>query len=422
MRPVPNGCQCMESAEAELLAIVADKREPKSSCQEDAFMSLASLLYASIALASLTLSVPLFAQAVPPVAEGRFAATPITAAADYKPYEFDLSGLPAYRPEQQPIGVIRISGTPLDSLIGRLAGEFKNVHKRVRFTTQLMNTSQALAGLVEGTADIGVMGHSAWKSSRIAFQETYGYAPLEIRFAKGSYDDPIGSTPGVVFFVHNDNQLRQLTVEQIDGIFGAARTGGWDGTRWSTVPARGSDRDIRTWDQLGLAGEWARKPISIYGTDVTLSNWADLIEKIAFQGGTRWNPALREGPRADIVHGNQDKEIVRAVDNDRYAIGFMFQRAINAYGKNVRVLPIAPRGTTVAVAPSAMSFFDGSYPFHNNVYVYLNRKPGTALPPREREFVRFMLSREGQQIIADDRRFIPLNAEEIRAELRKIDE
>ncbi len=357
-----------------------------------------------------------------PAADGRFAATAAPAADGYQVRPFDLSALPVYRAEEQPIGIVRITGTPLDSLVGRLTGEFKNLHKRVRFTTYLVNTSQAIAGLVEDTADIGFMGHSAWRSGRIAFEETHGYPPLEIRFGKGSYDDPLGSTPGLVFFVHKDNPLRQLTVRQIDGVFGAARSGGWEGTRWSARAARGADGNIRTWGQLGLTGEWADKPISVHGTDVTLSNWADLIEKVAFRGGTRWNPALREGPRADIVKGNHDKQIVRAVNEDRYAIGFMFQRVVNDVGKDVRVLPIVPDGGGTAIAPSADSFFSGSYPFHNNVYLYLDRKPGTRLPAREREFLRFILSREGQKIIADDRRFIPLNADEIRAELRKIDE
>lgn len=352
---------------------------------------------------------------------GRFAPT-ATTADSYQPAAYDLSGIAPYKPDIEAIGVIRVSGTPLDNLIGIWANDFKSFHKRARFTTYLTNTSQGIAGLVEGTADVAVVGHRTWLESRRAFQETFGYEPLEIRFAKGSYDDPKGSTPGIVFFVHKDNPLAKLTIEQIDGIFGAQRTGGWEGTRWTTKAARGADKNIRNWGQLGLTGEWADKPITLQGTDITLSNWADLIAQIAFKGGTKWNPALHEGPRADIVVGNHDKQIVQGVGNDRYAIGFMFKRVVDAVGAPVKVLPVALGSGSLAVAPSNASFFDGSYPFHNNVYLYFNKVPGQPLSPRAREFARFILSREGQKIIAAERRFIPLNADEIRAELAKLDQ
>ena len=351
---------------------------------------------------------------------GRFAPT-ANAATEYRPASYDLSGIAAYKPEAEAIGTIRISGTPLDNLIGTFANDFKAFHKRVRFTTYLTNTSQALAGLVQGTADVGVMGHRTWLESRRAFHETYGYEPLEVRFAKGSFDDPKGSTPGLVFFVHQDNPLTSLSLDQIDGIFGAQRSGGWSGLNWNNAAARGPEGNIRTWGQLGLKGEWANKAIALHGTDITLSNWADLIEQVAFRGGTKWNPALHEGPRADILEGNHDRQIVEGVGADKYAIGFMFMRVVNAARAPVKVLPIANDPRSAPVAPSNASFFDSSYPFHNNVYLYLNKPPSKPLPPREREFARFILSREGQAIIAAERRFIPLNAEEIRTELAKLD-
>jgi phosphate transport system substrate-binding protein len=106
----------------------------------------------------------------------------------------------------------------------------------------------------------------------------------------------------------------------------------------------------------------------------------------------------------------------------RTAIGFMFKRVVDAVGAPVRVLPIAMDEHSAPVAPSNASFFDGSYPFHNNVYLYLNKVPGQPLPGRVREFARFILSREGQAIIAAERRFIPLNAQEVREELAKLDQ
>jgi phosphate transport system substrate-binding protein len=346
-------------------------------------------------------------------------------AADFTPATYDLNALPAYKPEQMALGVVRIYGTPLESLVGRWAYEFRAKQGHVRLKAYLINTSQAFAGLLTGQADIGLMGHRTWHTSLMGFQQAFGYEPLEIRFATGSYDDPEGSTPGLMFIVHRSNPLRGLTLRQIDGIFGAQRTGGWDGTKWSTAAARGAEGNIRTWGQLGLTGEWADKPIHVHGSDLTLSNWADLIEREAFHGGKKWNETIIEGPRADIglkAHGKtRDQEIIEGVQNDPLAIGFMFQRVINATGSDVRVLPLAASAGGPYVTPNAQTFFDGSYPMHNGAYLYLNRVPGKPLPARDREFVRFVLSREGQQIVADSRIFIPLSASQAQAELRKLD-
>ena len=339
---------------------------------------------------------------------------------------FDLSGLPPYQPDQLALGVVRIYGTPLEDLVGKWAAAFRAQQGHVRLEAYLINTSQGFAGLVTGKADIGLMGHRTWHTPLMAFKETFGYAPLEIRFCNGSYDDPQGSTPGPVFIVHKSNPLTQLTVRQIDGIFGAQRSGGWKGTVWSTDAARGPEGDLRRWGQLGLGGDWASMPIHPRGSDVTLSNWADLIEQVAFDGGKKWNPEMWEGPRADIAwkaHGKtRDQQIVEGVESDPAAIAFTFQRVVNALHADVKVLPIVGRDGGPAVVPSAASFFDGSYPFHNGAYLYANRPPGKKLAAKDKEFLRFVLSRQGQQIVADSRIFIPLNAEQLRAELNKLED
>lgn len=346
------------------------------------------------------------------------------AADSYQPAKYDLSALPAYVPTQRATGVLRIYGTPLEDLVGKWANAFRGHHAQVRLNAYLINTSQAFAGLVTDSADIGLMGHRQWRNGFQAFEAQFGYAPLEIKFATGSYDDPQGTTPGLMFIVNKNNPLAGLTLEQIDGIYGAQRSGGWVNGKWSTAVARGADKDIRTWGDLGLTGEWADKPIHLLGSDVTLSNWADLIEREAFHGGTKWNPDLIEAPRADIgtkAKGKtRDQQILDAVEKDPYAVGFIFQRVINANHGDVRVLPLAARSGGPFVAPSAQTFFDASYPLHNGAYLYLNCVPGQPLPVREKEFVRFILSREGQEIIAADRLFIPLNAEQIKAELAKL--
>src|ERR1700682_5193442 len=333
-----------------------------------------------------------------------FLAASFTAsAAEFKPAQYDLSALPAYKPEQMALGVVRIYGTPLESLVGQWANAFRAKQGHARLNAYLINTSQAFAGLVTGKADIGLMGHRTWHTSVMAFEKTFGYEPLEIPFASGSYDDPQGSTPGLMFVVHRTNPLARLTLEQIDGIFCAQRTGAWNGTKWSAAAARGPEKNTPTGGQRALPGEWPNKPIHPHGSDVTLSNWADLIEREACHGGKKWNPALIEGPRADIglkAHGKtRDQEIIEGVQDDPLAMGFMFQRVIDKAKSDVKVLPLARTAAGPYVTPSPQTFFDGSYPMHNGAYFYLNRKPGEAIPARDKEVVRFVLSPEGQQIV-----------------------
>jgi phosphate transport system substrate-binding protein len=348
------------------------------------------------------------------LSDAAYASEPAASTA-YVPALYDLSALPVYKPEHLLLGVLRIYGTPIDDLVGAWTTAFRGMHGQVRLHAYLINTSQGIGGLTLGLADIGLMGHKTWLTSRKAFESVYGYPPLEVRFASGSFDDPQGTTPGLVFIVNKGNPLAGLTLEQLDGILGTQRTGGWRGTQWSTAAARGPEKNIRTWGQLGLTGGWADQPIRLFGSDVTISNWDDLIQQEAFHGGTKWNPALNENNRADIsakAKGkNADARIIEGVLNDTYAIGFMFQRVINRLHADVKVLPLAAKAGEPYIAPSAQSFFDGSYPLRNGAYFYLNRPPGQPLALREKEFLRFVLSRRGQEIIAASRLFIPLNAE-----------
>src|ERR1700686_1914176 len=107
-------------------------------------------------------------------------------AADFTPAKYDLSGLPPYKPEQMALGVVRIYGTPLESLVGSWAFGFRAKQGHVRLKAYLINTSQAFAGLLTGQADVGLMGHRTWHTSIMGFHQAFGDDPLEIRFASGS--------------------------------------------------------------------------------------------------------------------------------------------------------------------------------------------------------------------------------------------
>ena len=343
---------------------------------------------------------------------------------------FDLRSLPDYTPRKvsDPAhchgavchgawGVIRISGTELTQhLIHLWEDGFLQRNPNIHFGDYFVPSG--FAGLATGTADICVIGHSAWRSDLESFEETFGYPPLEIMFATGGFNKRKGNAPGVIIFVNRDNPIAGLTVKQIDGIFGAERSGGWDGTRWSTASARSAADDIRTWGQLGLKGEWADKPIHVYGLDHTLSNWSALIQRVAFKGGDKWNPAMKEFVRGG-TEVPADVQLVSAVGHDRYAIGFDLMRVVEK-NSAVKSLALSAGEGRPYIQPTAETMYRRTYPLSNAVYIYINRSPGKPISPRMKEFLTYILSRQGQQDVASDGMFIPLNPKADREQLEKL--
>jgi phosphate transport system substrate-binding protein len=244
-------------------------------------------------------------------------------------------------------GVVRIHDSELtQALVHLWQDRFLKLHPLVRYKEYTVPAW--FNGLCAGTADLAFAGRRAYRSELKAFESIYGYPVTEIVFATGGFNKRKGNTPGVIIFVHKDNPLAGLTLDQLDGILGAERSGGWAGTQWTTAVARGPEKNIRTWGQLGLTGEWADKPISIFGIDATLSGWSGLIQQVVFKGGDKWNPVIHE-----IVRGGTevpaDAQIVSGVAMDRYAIGFSFMRVVE---KNPGVKPLARRSSRRPRRPS----------------------------------------------------------------------
>ncbi len=347
--------------------------------------------------------------------------------------DFDLASLPSYHWEPGPEyerglhchndkcdgewGVVRIHATELQQpLIHRWEEHFLKRHPNIRYN--LYTVPNGFGGIATGTSEIAVVGHTAWRSDLKAFEGVHGYAPLEIMFATGGFNQRTGNTPAPVVFVNRDNPVDCMTLDELDGIFGAQRTGGWNGAAWSTAAARGPEKNLREWGALGLRGEWAGKPIRLFGIDATLSNWSDLFQRVVFKGGDKWNPALKEMVRGG-VKAPADQQIVQGVANDKYAIGFNLMRVAEKEPR-VKVLALAASEGAPCVAPTARTVYERTYPLSNAVYIYVDRAPGKALPARVREFIAYVLSREGQQDVVDDGMYMPLTPRAARVELEKI--
>jgi len=187
-------------------------------------------------------------------------------------YAQNLDDLPLYEGDNSQFGEIRVWGN--ETLMNVLRNWELGIHEHqrgLRFVDTLPSGACAIGALYTGVADLGLMGHHGWPVENQGFYEVFGYEPTEIIVATGAYD-VAGKMPPNVIYVNKRNPLSKLTMKQIDGIFGEQRTGGWQGRKWSQAAARSSKENIRTWGQLGLTGEWADKPIRVYGYDLSANS------------------------------------------------------------------------------------------------------------------------------------------------------
>ena len=235
----------------------------------------------------------------------------------------------------------------------------------------------------------------------------------------GSLNVP-GWNYAVGIFVNSDNPISKLTLAQLDGIFGAERDGGYQGTTWNTEIARGADKDIRTWGQLGLTGKWASKPIHVYGDNLRY-HIPRTFERLVFQGGDKWNEQLHEYANYKNPDGTntlEAQEVLDGVAKDPVGIGY----STVAYPTpHTKVLPIAAKAGGPYVELNLDNVRNRSYPLADEVYFYFDRVPGKPIDPKVKEFVRYVLSREGQDAVQRDAKYLPLTSEIVKAQLRKLE-
>jgi len=337
------------------------------------------------------------------------------------------AALPSYQPEQPVSGTIRNFGFGLGGVLKLWEEGFRKFHPEIRFDDRLPTSDAAIPALVTGVTDLAPDGGEATLTENLSFFETYGYPVTDITVASGAFDVE-GKSNGPVVFVNADNPITQLSLEQLDGIFGAARSAGMRGFKWTPSDGRSAAQDVRTWGQLGLKGEWADKPIQTYGH--APSGTTRFFQWKVLANGDKWNPNYREyvesGSKmiADEDRAEQRLGLQSMLKNelahDRYGIAWtVMPQAKGVAG--VKAIALSPRAGASAVTPSKQSFQDRSYPLVRSIYIFLNRKPGTPVDPKLREFLRYVLSREGQQLVADNGSYLPLPADLVLAQRRKLD-
>jgi len=282
------------------------------------------------------------------------------------------SGLPEYHPVQGVSGSIKSIGSDtMNNEMTLWAEAFKAIYPDVKIAIEAKGSGTAPPALIKGTANFGPMSREMKAEEVDKFQAEFGYAPTAVPT----------SIDMLAIYVNKDNPIKGLTFQQLDAIFSKTRK-------------RGGATDVRTWGDLGLTGEWASKPIAIYGRNSASGTYGFVKEKVLSNGD--FKDEVKEQPGSSAV--------VQAVGSDRYGIGYS---GIGYKSADVRAVPLAAENAGAFVEAVAANGYSGEYPLARFLFVYINRKPGTELDPLRREFLRFVLSKQGQQEVVKDG-YLPL--------------
>ena len=279
--------------------------------------------------------------------------------------------LPSYEKVQGVAGSLSSVGSDtLANLMTLWAEEYKRLYPGVNVQIQAAGSSTAPPALIEGSSNFGPMSR-AMKDKEIAdFEKKFGYQPTGVPVA----------IDALALFVHKDNPLKGLSLSQVDAMFSATRR-------------CGNAQDIRTWGQVGLTGQWSDRPVQLFGRN-SASGTYGYFKDIALCKGD-YKKSVNEQPGSSSV--------VQSVSTARNAVGYS---GIGYRTADVRALPLSKTGTAY-IEPTLENAAAGKYPLARFLYVYINKVPGQALSPLEREFLLLIFSRQGQEIVAKDG-YIPL--------------
>ena len=316
---------------------------------------------------------------------------------------------PAYTPSHQVSGVIHTWGSPqMGDLLKLYEEGFHKVQPSVQFDDDLKSTVTAVAGVYTGRADIGLLGREIWPAEVQAFTSIEDHAPTVIEVATGSYDVP-KATFALMIFVPQSNPIASLSTAQLERIFGF---GGPEGIQVGTT-----SKPILTWGDVGLKGIWALRPIHLYGFSVD-NDKSQIFSQLIFKKSERWNCGLHEFSNEPGPNGADAGELIlRAVANDPEAIGIS---NVHYATPGVRVVPLSTRDHASPIAPTKENVATKRYPLTRAVYMVLNSEARHRPSAATVEFLRYVLSRQGQEAVVQEGNYLPLTGDVVASQLREL--
>ncbi|MBW4050914.1 MAG: hypothetical protein HIU85_05525 [Proteobacteria bacterium] len=321
-----------------------------------------------------------------------------------------VDSLASYRPRAQVTGTIRLwgHGSPEHDFLGRLVGrwsaEFRRYEPGVRIVDRMYGTASAIGALCSGAGNLAILGEELSPAGKRAFERARHYAPTRIEIATGSLETNYFDYAHMVF-VDRTNPIERLSLGQLAAILGARYGRG--------------EHNIRTWGQLGLKGAWAPRRIDPYFWKVN-QDFALFLRGRVLEGSHRWNPRIRQFVTFDRPGGGVDDrglQILRALARDPYGIAVSNIRFANP---QVRTLKLAFTRAGPYVSATPRTLITERYPLTRIIPAYIDRAPGQPVAPAIREFLRFILSRQGQRALIEESGYLPLGRRQIREQRLKL--
>lgn len=264
-----------------------------------------------------------------------------------------------------------VGSDTLANLMTLWAEDFKRVYPNVNIQIQAAGSSTAPPALTERTSNIGPMSREMKDNEIEAFESRYGYKPTAIPVA----------IDALAVYVHKDNPIAGLTIPQVDAIFSSnQRCGGSGG--------------IDNWGELELKGAWERRDIQLFGRN-SVSGTYGYFKDVALCDGDFKNTVNEQPGSASVV---------QSVSTSINGVGYS---GIGYRTSSVRAVPIAKSAGSEFFEATPENSVSGKYPLARFLYVYVNKEPNKPLPPLEREFVKLILSKTGQEVVLKDG-YIPL--------------
>ena len=266
-----------------------------------------------------------------------------------------------------------VGSDTLANLMTLWAEEFKRAYPNVNVQVQAAGSSTAPPALTEGTSNFGPMSRRMKDKEIEAFESRHGYKPTAVPVA----------IDALAVYVHKDNPVGGMSIAEIDAVFSSTRKCGAAG-------------DISTWGDAGLEGAWERRDIQLFGRN-SVSGTYGYFKKQALCKGDFKNSVNEQPGSASVV---------QSVSTSINGIGYS---GIGYKTSSVRAVPLAKKPGQPFVDATPANAVKGSYPLSRFLYVYINKAPNRDLLPLEREFIKLVLSRPGQEVVVKDG-YIPLPA------------
>ncbi len=292
-----------------------------------------------------------------------------------------------------------VGSDTMDELALGWAKRYRKQYREISVTLDLRASGAGTPGLVSGKGDLAPVARELFPAETKAFVDKFGYPPTAIRVATGSVGS-LGKTAATTILVDKDNPIDCLSLAQLDAVYSKTRKLGY--------------QEVKTWGDLGAKGEWAARPIHLYGLK-PVNGIEQYFKQVAMNGGE-----YKDGITFASSKGMTHAFTVAAQDMAKKPGGLTYAMLANVT-PNVKVLKVADKTGGTCYEPTVQNVYEHKYPFSRYVYIFVNKAPGKPLEPKIKEFLKLVLSKEGQQVVAEERVFIPLLPEVVREELKKLD-